>query len=160
MPSFDIVCEVDAHELDNVIDQCNRTVTTRFDFKDADASFTLKDATLTLSAASAFHIKQMQDILAITCGKRNIALAHLDYGELLEQGQRASQAVTVKQGIDRDEAKKIIKLIKDSKLKVQTQVQGEQVRVTGKKRDDLQQVMSLLKESSLALPVKFENFRD
>lgn len=160
MPSFDIVSEVDRHELMNAVDQINREVTTRFDFKGSDAKVTLKDFEMNFEAASDFQLKQMRDIMVNKFSKRNIDTRCLDRGKVEERGLRAYQTITVKQGLDKEAAKKIIKLIKDKKLKVQAAIQGEQVRVTGKKRDDLQEVMAFLKSSDLELPLQFNNFRD
>lgn len=160
MPSFDIVSEVDRHELMNAVDQINREVTTRFDFKGSDAKVTLKDFVMSLEATSDFQLKQIRDIMVNKFSKRNIDTRSLDRGKVEERGLRAYQTITVKQGLDTEAAKKVIKLIKDSKLKVQAAIQGEQVRVTGKKRDDLQDVMAMLKESELDLPLQFDNFRD
>lgn len=160
MPSFDIVSEVDRHELMNAVDQINREVTTRFDFKGSDAKVELKDFVMNFEATSDFQLKQMRDIMVNKFSKRNIDTRSLDRGKVEERGLRAYQVITVKQGIDKEEAKKIVKLIKDSKLKVQAAIQGEQVRVTGKKRDDLQDVMAMLKSSDIDLPLQFDNFRD
>ena len=160
MPSFDIVSEVDKHELMNAVDQINREVSTRFDFKGSDAKVELKEFVMNFEASSTFQLTQMRDIMANKFARRNIDTRGLDRGKVEERGLRAYQTITVKQGIDTETAKKIIKLIKDSKLKVQSAIQGEQVRITGKKRDDLQAVMALLKGSDIELPLQFTNFRD
>ena len=160
MPTFDVVSEVDNHELTNAVDQINREVTTRFDFKGSDAKVELKDTVMTFDAASSFQLKQMRDIMVNKFSKRGIDTNCLDRGKVEERGMRAYQTITVKQGISKEDAKKIIKKIKDSKLKVQAAIQGEQLRVTGKKRDDLQSVMALLKDSDIELPLQFINFRD
>lgn len=160
MPSFDIVSEVDRHELMNAVDQINREVTTRFDFKGSDAKVTLKESDMNFEASSDFQLKQMRDIMVNKLSKRNIDTRCLERGKVEERGLRAYQTITVKQGIDKESAKKVIKMIKDKKLKVQAAVQGEQVRVTGKKRDDLQEVMAFLKASDIELPLQFTNFRD
>ena len=160
MPSFDVVSEVDMHELSNAVDQANREVTTRFDFKGSNAKFEQSGEELTLSAGSEFQLDQMMDILHIKMVKRGVDIGSLDVGEPETTNMRARQKVTVRQGIDKDLARKIVKLIKESKLKVQSAIQGDQVRVTGKKRDDLQQVMAMLKEQDLGLPLQFTNFRD
>lgn len=160
MPSFDIVAEVDKHELMNAVDQMNREIANRFDFKGSDAKVTLKDFEMNLEAESDFQLKQMRDIMVNKFSKRDIDTRCLDRGKVEERGLRAYQTILVKQGIDKDAAKKITKLIKDSKLKVQSAIQGEQVRVTGKSRDDLQAVISLLKDSDLDLPLQYNNFRD
>lgn len=160
MPSFDVVSEVDNHELMNAVDQINREVSTRFDFKGSDSKVELKDAVMNFEASSSFQLKQMRDIMVNKFSKRGIDTNCLDRGSVEERGMRAYQTITVKQGINKEDAKKIVKLIKDSKLKVQSAIQGEQVRVTGKKRDDLQSIMSMLKESKIELPLQFNNFRD
>ena len=160
MPSFDVVSEVDSHELTNAVDQINREVTTRFDFKGSDAKVELKDTVMNFDATSSFQLKQMRDIMVNKFSKRGIDTNCLDRGNVEERGMRAYQTITVKQGLDKEDAKKVIKLIKDSKLKVQSAIQGEQVRVTGKKRDDLQKVMAMLKDSDLQLPLQYNNFRD
>jgi uncharacterized protein YajQ (UPF0234 family) len=160
MPSFDIVSEVDRHELMNAVDQINREVTTRFDFKGSDAKVMLTDFEMKFEAASDFQLKQMRDIMVNKFSRRDIDTRSLDRGKVEERGLRAYQSITVKQGIDKEDAKKIIKMIKDQKFKVQAAIQGEQVRVTGKKRDDLQAVMAFLKSSDIDLPLQFNNFRD
>lgn len=160
MPSFDIVSEIDKHELGNAIDQTNREISTRFDFKGSDASIELKGASMTLDATGDFQIKQMHDILYNKLIKRGIDTRCLEHGKINPKGMRVHQELTLKEGIDKDSAKAVVKTIKDAKLKVQAAIQGEQVRVTGKKRDDLQQVIALLKESDIELPLQFNNFRD
>ena len=160
MPSFDIVSEVDAHELSNAIDQANREIGNRFDFKGADANVTQKDNVVTLEAQVEFQIKQIYDIVTQKMAKRGIDLDCVEKGKVNESNNRATQQVTIKEGIDTDIAKKITKQIKESKLKVQAQIQGEKVRVTGKKRDDLQNVMQFLREQSFGVPLQFDNFRD
>ena len=160
MPSFDIVSEVDRHELTNAVDQMNREVTTRFDFKGSDAKVTLKDFEMNFEASSDFQLKQMRDIMVNKLSKRDIDTRCLDRGKVEERGLRAYQTITVKQGIGKEDAKKVTKMIKDQKFKVQAAIQGEQVRVTGKKRDDLQEVMAFLKASDIDLPLQFDNFRD
>ncbi len=160
MPSFDTVSEVDHHELNNAIDQVNREIGTRYDFKGSNANVELSGNQLTLEAESAFQIKQISPVLNEKMSKRGIDLACLEYAEVVEMNKRARQLVQIKEGLDKEIAKKIVKLIKDSKLKVQAAIQGEQVRVTGKKRDDLQQVMQLLKDANPGIPLQFNNFRD
>lgn len=160
MPSFDIVSEVDKHELTNAIDQANREITTRFDFKGIDATFCLKENTISLEAPSDFQLKQMADILQNKLNKRNIDIRALDFKDPVIQLNIARQDIEVKQGLDKELAKKITKDIKNSKLKVQAAIQGEQVRATGKKRDDLQEVIAFLKENNYSQPLQFENFRD
>jgi len=160
MPSFDIVSEVDLHELSNAIDQTNRELSTRFDFKDSNAHVESTEETLTLHAENEFQLNQMTDILHQKLAKRSVDIAALEAGQAEIQNLRARLPMTIKQGIDKEVAKKIVKAIKGSKLKVQAAIQGEQVRVTGKKRDDLQQVIALLREKDMGLPLQFNNFRD
>lgn len=160
MPSFDVVSEIDLHELSNAVDQANREVGTRFDFKGTDSTFSLTDSEITLESGSDFQLKQMMDILHTKMVKREMDIGCLEAKEPETAGKRARQKVIARQGIDKDLARKIVKLVKDSKIKVQAAIQGEQVRVSGKKRDDLQQVIALLKESNLELPLQYTNFRD
>jgi hypothetical protein len=160
MPSFDVVSEVDMHELSNAIDQTNREVSTRFDFKGSNSRVERKDAEMTLIAPAEFQIDQIFDILQNKLAKRKIDTACLDKGDIKESNNEARQIIIVKQGLDKELTRKITKLIKESKLKVQSTIQGEQVRVTGKKRDDLQAVMALLKDAGLSLPLQYTNFRD
>lgn len=160
MPSFDIVSEVNLHEASNAVDQANREVGTRFDFKGSDARYDLAEAVVTLHAQTEFQLQQMMDILHTKLAKRGVDIACLKIDPPLVSGKEARQTVTLRQGIDSTLAKTIVKLIKDSKLKVQAAIQGEQVRVTGKKRDDLQDVIALLREAKLELPLQYVNFRD
>lgn len=160
MPSFDVVSEVDMHELTNAVDQTNREVSTRFDFKGSDSRIEHKDVEITLIASSKFQIKQIFDILRNKLVKRNIDVACLEKGEIKEGNNEAKQIVNVIQGLNTELAKKVTKLIKESKIKVQSTIQGEQVRVTGKKRDDLQNIMSMLKNAELGIPLQYTNFRD
>lgn len=160
MPSFDVVSEIDMHELNNAIDQTNREVSTRFDFKGTDSRVELSDNVITLIAPTEFQVKQIDDILQTRLSKRGIDIKCLDHGKISENINEARQPVTIRQGIDKELAKKIIRIIKDSKLKVQSAIQGEQVRITGKKRDDLQEVIALLKKSNTELPLQYVNFRD
>ena len=160
MPSFDVVSEVDFQEVRNAVDQAVRELGTRFDFRGVDAGFELTEARIQLHAEEEFQLGQMLDILRDKLVKRGVDTRALDPGDIEAAGKQKRQGFGIKQGIDRDSAKKIVKLIKDSKLKVQSQIQGEQVRVTGKKRDDLQQVIAALKEADLDMPLDFNNFRD
>ncbi len=160
MPSFDVVSEVDHHELSNALDQANREIGTRYDFKGSNARIEQTDNQLTLEAESEFQVKQMVPILKEKMSKRGIDVDCLEFGDIVEMNKRARQPVTVREGLDKDLARKMGKLIKDSKLKVQAAIQGEQLRVTGKKRDDLQQVMQNLREAGLGIPLQFNNFRD
>jgi cyclic-di-GMP-binding protein len=160
MPSFDIVSELDQHELNNAVDQANREVGTRFDFKGSNAKFTQAENSITLRAEVDFQLQQMMDILHQKMTKRGVDVQHLKPEEPVIQHKSAVQTVMLQQGISQDVAKKIIKMIKNQKVKVQSQIQDEQVRVTGKKRDDLQEVMAMLREAELGAPLQFVNFRD
>ncbi len=160
MPSFDVVSEVDMHELVNAVDQSNREITNRFDFKGSDARVEQAENVLTLHASSEFQIDQMLDILYAKLAKRGVDIGCLDKGKVEAAGNKARQTLTVRQGIDADMARKVVKLIKDSKVKVQASIQGEQVRITGKKRDDLQEAIALLRKAELGLPLQYTNFRD
>ena len=160
MPSFDAVSEVDMHELTNAVDQSNREVGTRFDFKGTDSRYTLNESTVTLESGSEFQLQQMMDILRIKMVKRGIDIGCLEAKDPEMTGRRAHQQVIVRQGIEKDLARKIVKLVKDAKLKVQAAIQGDQVRVTGKNRDDLQQIIAMLRDSNLGMPLQFTNFRD
>jgi uncharacterized protein YajQ (UPF0234 family) len=160
MPSFDVVSEVNHHELSNAVDQANREVTTRFDFKGTGSNFELAGNLITMNTQSEFQLQQMYDILCNKLVKRGVDIACLELGDPNVQLKTAVQQVTVREGIDTAEARKMIKLIKDRKMKVQAAIQGDQLRVTGKKRDDLQAVIALLKEGSFAMPLQFKNFRD
>ncbi len=160
MPSFDIVSEVNLHELSNAVNQTNRELSTRFDFKGSDAHVEDNEETLILHAENEFQLNQITDILHKKLAKRHVDIASLEAGQPEIQNRRARLSMTVKQGIDKDVAKKIVKTIKDTKLKIQASIQGEQVRVTGKKRDDLQQIIALLREKDMGLPLQFINFRD
>ncbi len=160
MPSFDVVSEVDTHELANAIDQANREIGNRFDFKGSNAKITLKENIVSLEAEVEFQIKQIYDVVTQKMAKRGIDLECVSKGKLVEANKRATQDIIINQGISTEIGKKISKLIKESKVKVQSQIQGEKVRVTGKKRDDLQQTMQLLREQSFGVPLQFDNFRD
>ncbi|MCF6218857.1 MAG: YajQ family cyclic di-GMP-binding protein [Gammaproteobacteria bacterium] len=160
MPSFDIVSEVDMHEITNAVDQANREVSTRFDFRGVDARIELKGEAITLFADVDFQLKQLLDILYNKMTKRNVDIGYLDTDKVEGVGKQVRQRLSLKQGIDSLTAKKIVKMIKDKKLKVQAQIQGDQVRVTGKKRDDLQTVMAFLRGESVDVPLQFNNFRD
>ncbi len=160
MPSFDVVSEVNSHEVANAIDQANRELAQRFDFKDTGARFELEELTVTLHAEVDFQLKQMLEILKSRFGKRGIDLACLDIQEPQTNLAAARQQILLKQGVDADTARKISRLVKDSKLKVQASIQGEKVRVTGKQRDDLQDAIKLLRGAKLDLPLQFNNFRD
>ena len=160
MPSFDVVSEVNHHELSNAVDQANREVGTRFDFKGTGSNFELAGAEITMNTQSEFQLQQMYDILCNKLVKRGVDIACLELGEPNVQMKTATQRVTVREGIESADARKMVKLVKDSKLKVQAAIQGDQLRVTGKKRDDLQAVIALLKEQSFSVPLQYRNFRD
>lgn len=160
MPSFDVVSEVNHHELSNGVDQANREVTTRFDFKGTGSNFELTDQLIVMNTESEFQLQQMYDILCNKLVKRGIDIACLEKGEAVIQARTATQSVKVNEGIDSLTAKNMVKLIKQSKSKVQAAIQGEQLRVTGKKRDDLQAVIALLKAANLEIPLQYKNFRD
>ena len=163
MPSFDIVSEVTVHEVKNAVDNANRDLTNRWDFKNVQATIDLneKDVKIKASSESEFQVDQLLDILRNAMIKRGIENNSLDIDEQFEHsGKLYSKEVKIKQGIETEMAKKIIKLVKDAKIKVQTQIQGDQVRVTGKSRDDLQAVIQLVKSSELGQPFQFNNFRD
>lgn len=160
MPSFDIVSEVDTHELTNAVDQANRELTTRFDFKGVDARFALEDSVISQSAPSDFQLQQMTDILRSRLTARKIDVRCLEFGDVETNLAGARQKVTVKQGIERELAKKLQAAMKDAKLKVDSQINGDKLRVTGKKRDDLQAAMALLRAGEFGVPLQFDNFRD
>ncbi|MEZ5543406.1 MAG: YajQ family cyclic di-GMP-binding protein [Pseudomonadota bacterium] len=160
MPSFDIVSEVDMHEVANAIDQSNREVGNRFDFKGSDSRIERNDTVLTVSSDSEFQVRQILDILHQKLAKRGVDIAALEQDEIISRGNKASVTITVRQGIDQDTARELIKLIKGSKLKVQGSIQGDKVRIAGKKRDDLQAAIGLLREAGIELPLQFINFRD
>jgi len=160
MPSFDVISEIDLQEVRNAVDQSNREIGTRFDFKGVKASFDLSDDRILLNGEQEFHLQQMMDILRQKLVKRGIDLASLDPGEPVTNLSRARQEIRLKQGVDSDTAKALVKAVKASKIKVQVQIQGDQLRVTGKKRDDLQEVIALLRGGDWGLPLQFNNFRD
>jgi cyclic-di-GMP-binding protein len=160
MPSFDVVSEIDRHELTNAVDLANREVDNRFDFRGSGARFDLADFVVTLEAPSEFQVQQMLAILTEKLGKRKI-----DVGAMMPEKpeialHKTRQRVVMRHGVDTEHGRKIVKTIKDAKLKVQAAIQGEQVRVTGKKRDDLQAAIQLLKDGEIGLPLQFTNFRD
>ena len=160
MPSFDLVSEVDLHEVTNAVDQTNREVGNRFDFKGTDSRVEQNEAVLTLHSETEFQIRQILDILHMKIAKRGIDIAALSEGEIESNGRKASLAITIRQGIDPDTSRKLIKQIKELKLKVQGSIQGDKVRISGKKRDDLQNVIGHLKDSNTDLPLQYINFRD
>lgn len=160
MPSFDVVSEVDKHTLTNAVDQANRVVDNRFDFKGVDAKFERNEFTVTLRAEADFQVTQMVDMLKSALHKNGIDIKCLDEGEIVSSGKQVKQDVTVRTGLDTELSKKIVKMVKERKMKVQAQIQSDQVRITGKKRDDLQEAIQLLKEAPLEMPLQFTNFRD
>lgn len=160
MPSFDVVSEINMHELTNAIDQTNREVSNRFDFKGTDSRVELSENQIILIAPTEFQVNQVNDVLQTKLSKRGIDIKCLEYGEVSESNNQARQSVTIRQGIDKELAKKITKIIKESKIKVQTNIQGDQIRISGKKRDDLQEIIALLKKSPIELPLQYVNFRD
>jgi len=160
MPSFDTVSEVDLPEVANAVDQTNREVSNRYDFKGSSARVEHQAEQITLLADSEFQLKQVKDILHQKLAKRGIDLGSLDEGKLEAKLHQARQTITVQQGIPQETARKIVKLVKDAKMKVQVSIQGDKVRINGKKRDDLQNVIALLKDAPVGLPLQFVNFRD
>ena len=160
MPSFDVVSEIDQQELINAIDQANREISTRFDFKGTNSKVEINELVLTVISKSEFQVKQINDILKNKINKRGIDIRCLEYEEVIENNNEARQIIKVNKGIDKDKSKKIITIIKSSKLKLQAIIQGEQVRVSGKKRDDLQNAISELKNAKLDIPLQYINFRD
>lgn len=160
MPSFDVVSEVDKHELSNAVDQANRELATRFDFKGVDAKFELDEFVVTAIAPSAFQLKQMLDILRGRLSARNIDVRCLDVAAPNENLGGARQKITVRQGLEQAVSKKLIAAIKQAKLKVEAQINKDKLRISGKKRDDLQEAMALLRKADVDLPLQFNNFRD
>ena len=160
MPSFDTVSEVDLHEVTNAVDQTNREVGNRYDFKGSSAGVTQAEDQLNVQADNEFQLNQVKDILHMKLAKRGIDLASLEEGKLETTVNQARQTLRVQQGIPQDTAKKIVRLVKDAKLKVQASVQGDKVRVSGKNRDDLQKVIALLRDATIDLPLQYVNFRD
>lgn len=160
MPSFDVVSEIDKHELTNAIDQANRELTNRFDFRGTNARFELDDLVVSMSAPSEFQLQQMMDILRQRLTARAIDVRCLDLGSVESNLAGARQKVTVKQGIEQALGKKIIARLKDAKLKVEAQINGDKLRVNGKKRDDLQAAIAELRKAEFEFPLQFNNFRD
>lgn len=160
MPSFDVVSEVDFHEVTNAVDQANRELSTRFDFRGVEATFERADDVITMTADADIQLQQMLDILQNKLHRREIDIACLEIADITKLGKQVKQKVTIRQGLDKDLSRKIVKLIKEKKLKVQAAIQGDKVRVTGKKRDDLQQAIASLKAAELDMPLQYNNFRD
>jgi uncharacterized protein YajQ (UPF0234 family) len=160
MPSFDTVSEVDLHEVSNAVDQANREIGNRYDFKGSSARVVQAEDQLTIQADNEFQLDQVKDILHLKLAKRGVDLASLEEGKLETTINQARQTLRVQQGIPQDIAKRIVKLVKDARLKVQASVQGDKVRVSGKNRDDLQKVIAMLKDAAIDLPLQYSNFRD
>jgi hypothetical protein len=160
MPSFDVVSELDAHEVTNAVDQANRELSQRFDFKDTGARYELTEFTVTLHAQVEFQLKQMLDILKLRLSKRAVDIACLDAQEPQTTLSAARQEVILRHGIDQETGRKIARLIKDSKLKVQASLQGDKVRIIGKQRDELQTAIQFLRKAGIEVPLQFSNFRD
>src|SRR6201996_9710215 len=160
MPSFDVVSEIDSHELTNAVDQAVRELSQRFDFKNTGAKFELEETTVTMSAPADFQLKQMLEILKLKIAKRGIDIVCLEVKDPVVNLAVAKQLVILRHGIDQETGKKVTRLIKDAKLKVQAQIQGEKVRVTGKKRDDLQEAIAVLRKGAFEVPLQYNNFRD
>ncbi|WP_432382865.1 YajQ family cyclic di-GMP-binding protein [Duganella sp. P38] len=161
MPSFDVVLEADMIEVKNAVEQSQKEIGTRFDFKGTGAAVEQKERELTVTADSDFQLQQVRDVLIGKLGKRKVDVRFLEDGDIKKiGGDKVRQVIKVKNGIESDAAKKIVRIIKDSKMKVQAAIQGESVRVTGAKRDDLQAAMALLRKEATDLPLEFNNFRD
>jgi uncharacterized protein YajQ (UPF0234 family) len=160
LPSFDVVSEVNMHEVNNAVDQANRELGTRFDFKNTGSAFELSGSEIVLKAPGEFQLKQMYDILTGRLSSRKVDIRCLEATPPVVHVNEARQTVTVRQGIETDLAKRIVKMIKGEKMKVQAAIQGDKVRVSGKKKDDLQAVIGLLNESDVDVPLQFENYRD
>jgi len=161
MPSFDTVSEADMVEVKNAIDQANKEITNRFDFKGSDARIEQKERDLTAFADADFQLEQLREIMLNKLSKRGVDVRFLDNGKIEKiGGDKIKQVIKIKNGIETEDAKKIVRVIKDSKLKVQASIQGDAVRVTGAKRDDLQSAMAMLKKEIKDLPLEFNNFRD
>jgi uncharacterized protein YajQ (UPF0234 family) len=161
MPSFDVVSEANIVEVRNAVDQANKEITTRFDFKGSDARIEQKERELTAFADAEFQLGQVRDVLTNKLVKRNVDVRFLDLGKIEKiGGDKVKQVIKIKNGIESDDAKKIVRIVKDSKMKVQASIQGDAVRITGAKRDDLQTAMALLRKEVSDLPLEFNNFRD
>lgn len=160
MPSFDVISELDAHEVTNALDQANRELTQRFDFKDTGARYELKEFVVTMRAQVEFQLRQMLDILKTKLSKRGIDVSCIELKDAQTNLAEARQDVVLRHGVDQEVGKKIVRIIKDSKVKVQASIQGDKLRVQGKQRDDLQEAMALIKKSAIEVPLQFNNFRD
>ncbi|MCW8093429.1 YajQ family cyclic di-GMP-binding protein [Alteromonas sp. ASW11-130] len=160
MPSFDIVSEINMEEVRNATENANRELSTRFDFRGVEASFEYKDKTVKMQAEAEFQLQQMESMFRNACAKRNLDTSSMDVKDFDHRGKNFYQTIAFKEGIEQPVAKKIVKLMKDAKLKVQASIQGDQLRVTAKKRDDLQEAIALVKQSDLGQPFQYTNFRD
>ena len=160
MPSFDVVSQVDKQQVTNAVDQANRELATRFDFKGTNAKFDVEDDQITMRAPNEFQLRQMYDVLTKRLVGRQVDIRCLKLDDPQINVSEARQLITVRQGVESEMAREIVKLIKAPKLKVQVAIQGSKLRVSGKKRDELQQVIGMLKEAKLDLPLQFENYRD
>ncbi len=160
MPSFDVVSDFDAHEASNAVDQANREVNTRFDFKGTGSTYTLDGQSILLKSQSEFQLEQMMDILRQKLSKRGIDIGIIEEQDPEITGSEARKTVILRKGIETDLARKLVKVVKGSKIKVQAAIQGDKLRISGKKRDDLQQTIQLLKDTDVDLPLQYENFRD
>lgn len=160
MPSFDVVSEVDLHQLTNAVDQAGRIVNNRFDFKGVQASFSREERTVVITAEAEFQVSQMEDMLRTALVKCEIDPGAMESGDVVTTGKQVKQTIVLRHGLDSTQAKAIVKKLKEEKLKVQAQIQDDQVRVTGKKRDDLQQAIALLRKAEIGVPLQFTNFRD
>jgi hypothetical protein len=160
MPSFDVVSELNAHEVTNAVDQASREVSQRFDFKGTGARFELEEFKVTLHAPADFQLKQMLEILKLRISKRGIDVACMQVAEPQIALNEARQEVTLRHGIDADTGRRLVKQLKESGLKIQTQIQGDKLRVTGKKKDDLQAAIALLRKAEAGVPLQYVNFRD
>ena len=160
MPSFDIVSEINIEEVRNATENTTRELATRFDFRGVEASIEFKEKTVVMKAEGEFQLQQLESMFRNACSKRNLDTSILDVKDYDQRGKTCTQVIGFKEGIEQATAKKIVKLIKDAKIKVQTAIQGDQLRVTGKKRDSLQEVIAAIKDANLDLPLQFTNFRD
>ena len=160
MPSFDVVSEIELHEVRNAVDQARRELETRFDFRGVEASFELDEAVITMTSEAEFQVTQMYDILRLKLTKRGVDISCIELKDPEINLARCKQVVILRQGIDAEAARKIQRAVKDSKIKVQAAIQGDKLRVTGKSRDDLQATIAMLRAAKLELPLQFNNFRD
>ncbi|MET0356764.1 MAG: YajQ family cyclic di-GMP-binding protein [Cellvibrio sp.] len=160
MPSFDVVSEVDKHALTNSVDQATKVITSRFDFKGVDAKFERKEYEITITADTEYQLDAMLDSLRTSLPKNGIGVSCLDIKPVKTSGKQVKRDITVRTGLESELAKKLVKMIKDQKMKVQAAIQGEQLRITGKKRDDLQECIAMLRAADVEMPLQYTNFRD